>query len=66
MASNRCGPQRQDAADDLVGNLGRREVEHSVNQAGLDELLHGLSAGARGVKHQAFEAASFQNSPRRP
>ena len=56
---------RQDAADDLVGDFGRRDVENALNQPGLDEFLHGLAAGAGGVKHQAVEAAGFERFPDR-
>ena len=55
----------QDAADDLVGDFGRRDVENALNQPGLDELLHRLAAGAGRVKNQAIEAAGFQCFPNR-
>ena len=42
----------------MVGDLGRRHVEDGGEQARVDELLHRLPAGARGVEHERFEARS--------
>ena len=35
-ASSRCGPAREDAADELVAQLGGGQVEHAGDEAGLD------------------------------
>ena len=51
---------RQDAADHLVGHLGRRDVQDAADQAGFHELLHGTSAGARRVEDEAVEALGFK------
>ena len=47
----------KDAADQHVGDLGRRQVENAGEQAGIAERLHRAAAGAGGVEHQAVELA---------
>ena len=43
----------QHAAQQVVADLGRREVEHARDQAAVDQLFHRLAAGAGGVEHEA-------------
>ena len=47
--------RREDAAHQEVADLRRREVDDAGEQAGIDQLLHRLAAGAGGVEDQALE-----------
>ena len=46
-------PGREHAAADLVGDLGRRDVDHAGEQPGVGELFHRLAADAGGVEDEA-------------
>ncbi len=46
---------RQHAPHNLIRDLGGRDVEHPLDQPGLDQLFHCLAARPRGVEHQAVE-----------
>ena len=48
----------------LVGELGRREIEHAVDQAFGDERLHGLAAAARGVEDEHFVTGALEHGTR--
>ena len=50
---------REDAADQLVGQLGRRQVEHARDLAVADQALHRLAADARGVEDQHLAAPAL-------
>ena len=50
------GPRREHAADELVGELGRRRVEHAREEAVLRERLHRLAARAGGVEDEHLVA----------
>jgi hypothetical protein len=53
-------PAGKDPADQVVGNLGGGNVQNAADQTGLDQFLHGLAAGAGGVKDQAIVAARLE------
>ena len=53
---SRCGPADEHAADQLVGDLGRRQVEHRRQQARRGELFQRLPARAGGVEDEAVVA----------
>ena len=59
------GTAGEDAADEQVGNLGGRDVQHPLDQSGLDQLLHRLAAGSGRVEYQAVEALRLQLLPHR-
>ena len=50
------GPGREHAADELVGQLGRRHVEHAGEEAARGQRLHRLAAGAGGVEDEHLVA----------
>ena len=51
----------EDAADQLVGQLGRGDVEHAGDQAVADQRFHRLAAVAGGVKDEHFVAGVFED-----
>ena len=53
-------PGRQHAADEVVAQLGRGDVEHAGQEAGVDERLHRPAAGARRVEHEHLVAALLE------
>ena len=55
-ASSRSGPGREHAADEVVGQLGRRHVEHAGEEAAARERLHRLAAGAGRVEDEHLVA----------
>ena len=60
------GAGREDAADELVGELGRRDVEHAGEEAAARERLHRLAAGAgrRGRRAPRSRAPRAARAPR--
>ncbi|GCC42075.1 hypothetical protein chiPu_0026433, partial [Chiloscyllium punctatum] len=46
---------REHAAHQEVADLGRGEVDHAGELAGLDQLLHRAAADAGGVEHETLE-----------
>ena len=50
------GPRAEDAADELVAQLGRRRVEHAGEEAARDQRLHRAPAGAGHVERQHLVA----------
>ena len=54
MAPNRSSVAGQHAADQEIGDLGRRDVDHAGDEAAVDQLLHRPAAGAGGVEHEAI------------
>ena len=59
-ASSRSGPGREDAADEFVGQLGRRDVEHAGQVAAGRQRLERLPAGAGGVEDEHLVAELLQ------
>ena len=62
-STSRVEPGRaggEDAADHLIGDLGRRDVEDAADQAALDQFLHRLPAGTGGVEGQDVVALGFE------
>ena len=55
----------QHAADQVVGQLRRRQVEDAGDQPGLDQALHRPAAGAGRVEDEHLVAAALQLLPRR-
>src|SRR5215469_336465 len=51
----------QNPSEQVVTDLGGREVDHSSDEAVFQELLHGLSARASSMKYQAVEAGAEQS-----
>ncbi len=54
------GPGGEDAADQLVGQLGRRQVEHAGDLAVADQTFHRLAADAGGVEDEHLAPARFE------
>ena len=57
-------PGAEKAADLLVGELGRRHIEHSGDQPLGDQRLHRLAAVAGGVEDQHLEAGALEHRAR--
>ena len=51
------------APDELVRQLGRRDVEHAFDDAVGNERFHGHAAGPRRVEDEHFVIPLFQNAP---
>ena len=54
------GPGREDAADQLVGQLGRRQVEHAGDLAVADQPLHRLAADPGRVEDDHLAARALR------
>src|SRR5487761_398925 len=54
----------ENAADQFVCELGRREVEHSRNHACLYKVFHGSAASPRSVEDEHFVTEMFETLPR--
>ena len=53
-----CG---EDATDDFVGEFGGGDVEDALDEAGVDDGFHGLTADAGAMEHEGFEARVFEH-----
>ena len=60
------GPGREDAADEVVGQLGRRDVERADQEAAGGQRLEGLPARAGGVEDEHLVAELLQALARAP
>ena len=56
------GAGAEDAADELIGDLGGGGVDHALEHAAVGEALHRPPAGAGGVEDEAV-AAIGRHSP---
>ena len=56
-----CGPGRQHAADQFVGQFGGGDVQDAGDQPVANQPFHRLSAAAGGVKHEHFVAGLFED-----
>ena len=54
------GPGGEDSADEFVGELRRRHVEHAGDEPAAHERLHRLPARAGGVEHEHLVAELLQ------
>ena len=59
-AVRRSGPAVRKPPDELVGKLGRRDVQHAGNQPLVDERFHRPAAIAGGVEHEHFAAGALE------
>ena len=55
-------PGAEHAADELVAQLGRGDVEHAGDEAAGDQRLHRAPAGAGGVEDQHLVAGASSTS----
>ena len=55
------GSSAEDAADEFVGPLRRRHIEHAGHEAAGDQRFHGASPGAGSGEDEDFIAGSFEN-----
>src|SRR5690606_21570954 len=58
------GPGREHPANQIIGELGGRDVEHTAEETALHQRLHRLPAGAGGVEHQDLVALLLQHLTR--
>ena len=57
-------PRREDAAYQLVAELGRGQVENPIEESGIDQALHRLSAGAGAMEDEHLIATAAPGPPR--
>ena len=58
------GARRENSADELVGQLGRRDVQRGGDEPGAHERLHRLPARSRGVEDEHLVAELLEALPR--